>query len=206
MKLRLFLFEDVYGKAAMNIVVYHRTYDIDTVYSIKDHGFVFGGGSMYGNGIYATCDLQSQLNRKMNSSYGEYIIKSVVSLNHVLICIQQYAKRLYGKNFNIEDQLKTFGIRYDKGFKYTIKDPDVAKYISKNQDIVSQLRGLLFSDKDNGKAVVMYDTSAITPMSYNSTITDARKLDSEDWISITNKRVISKHVDSKLYSFLGSKA
>jgi len=84
---------------------------------------------MYGNGIYNTISLQSQLNEKMDNTYGDYIIKSRIRLNNrCLIFDKKYQIKVYGKEMNIIDQLKYFGIdlkemekinKWDSNIEYT---------------------------------------------------------------------------------------
>ncbi len=89
-------------------VCYHRTERSDLVNILKTSGFKVSGenGTMYGAGWYMTYEERSQRNDHMASTFGPYIIKSRVSLNGFVIFDEEIAKEVYGKDYDLPDQVR----------------------------------------------------------------------------------------------------
>jgi len=94
--------EKVYGNLALT---YHRTESVDIAKGILEKGFIPGAGAMYGEGLYTTYDLESQLGGKMDH-YGDVIVKFKVALHKFLIFDYDIAKIVYGKDYTLSDQVK----------------------------------------------------------------------------------------------------
>ena len=206
-----FVKEDVYGGLS---TIFHRTRSIDSIDAIKNTGFKSGGGAMYGRAIYGTYLLKSQMNPLMKNTYGEYIIKAKVSNNRILFLDMDQAKKVYGKNHSLVDQLKTINPRFQitnnveeisnkllENPKYT---SDIALNLIKIADIQNIVYGISFTGRRDGNVLVVYNEDSITPMSYNSTKNNPSKLDSNKWEDIKNINLVKKGLDRTLAGFYGN--
>jgi hypothetical protein len=97
------LFEEVYGN---NAFVYHRTSDIKNIKLLLKKGIRTGEQGKYGTGLYSTYTLESQLNPRMENSYGQVIIRFKINLQGYLILDLIEAKKVYGNNYKLQDQIK----------------------------------------------------------------------------------------------------
>lgn len=167
--------EDVYGKLA---IVYHRTTQEGMIALSHGRPFRIGPGDAYGAGIYATYDLNSQLNDRMVRLYGPYIVKTRVNLDNFLIFDENVARRVYPRTHTLEDQLRyVFGvnkpdpIEYLTGISgYTPNDrytSDIARtFVGSAFSWVKQkTRGIVFTGRQDGKVVLAYDYRSMLPIS-----------------------------------------
>lgn len=107
-----------YGKTFIDS--YHRTGDVqdtqaalDKVKSILQNGFKPGTGALYGVGLYSTGDWLSQFGGRGNGymlGYGSAIIKFRTPAKGVLLFDYRIARKVYGNNYTLEDQLINFGV------------------------------------------------------------------------------------------------
>lgn len=194
--------EKLYG---MQSVVYHRTRSESIVNNIIEMGFEVGYGNSYGGGLYSCYDLNSQLIRKMETVYGNVIIKMVVFMKNILILDYNEAKHLYGnKEYDVVSQLKMFGIKekdiddeimkisdmcYDE--KWT---SDHAFKLINNYKIRKILNGIVFTGRHDGKVLVCYNTKLVTPVSFCET--ENGKIIS-DWKKVSTIDSIKKYLKSK---------
>jgi hypothetical protein len=174
------LFEEIYGKIS---AVYHRSKDVGASNIRQGNQFRVGGGmgALYGPAVYATYDLESQLQRKM-LLYGDYIIKARVNLDNFVIFDPEVSRKVYpGLRFTQQLE-RVFGISRDKQI-YMIppKDLDALSNLSTVPELTSEMaknffvrnrnwvmtktRGMVFTGKYDGKVVVVYRDRDITPMS-----------------------------------------
>ena len=118
-----YLFENI---DTSDFIVYHRT-NIDVVKSIFKSGFIVGGGNnVYGEGVYTTYDLESQMLPKM-LSYGDTIIESkVLSLDNFIIFDDEISKKLYGET-SLENQFKRV---FSKKWNMYKNDEDLKRMLS----------------------------------------------------------------------------
>lgn len=206
------LTEAVFGKLA---TIYHRTGGkSDITDKISDIGFIAGSGAMYKKGIYATYDLKSQLRPRMSAVYGPTIVKAKVNLQNFLIFDYKVAKKVYGDNYTLVDQIKTI----QKMINKNIKIPEGVKEISDSlkqepyitSDFAQRLvggydeilrlgKGIVFTGHNDGRVVVTYDRNIVIPFVYNTTKRNSQKLDSSTWKKFEPgkvKELIKKGLDS----------
>jgi len=203
--------------------VFHRTKDINYVERIFRSGFKPGGGAMYGPGLYTTFDLRSQFKPQM-SLYGEFVIKfKATNLDKYLITSFNVAKYVFGRNYKISDQFKSFGwsqtIRpksmdvetYGTGFeeydllqKSSTYSSDLAfKIYEENRWIAHSLTGLIYNGRQDGYCLVKYEpiNDGLVMVGYaQAPVNDQNKLQeleaNEGWIT-SNRSGKIKHMYSK---------
>lgn len=121
------LFENFFTQT--DFTVYHRTKNIDSVRSIFKNGFRVGGGNnVYGEGVYTTLDLESQMLPKM-MFHGDFIIEAkVLSLDNFIIFDDKISKKVYGE-ISLEDQFKKV---FSKKWNIYKNDKDLKRIFSGN--------------------------------------------------------------------------
>jgi hypothetical protein len=181
-----------------SVIVYHRTGKKGSpVYGIAADGYRVGTGSMYGNGVYSTYDLQSQLNDNMRSTYGNIIIESkVLSMKDFLIFDYDMSKKIYGnKNYTLSRQLRLIlgnEIKHvnvenlEQKLNVTKYTSDVAlDFIKSYKNTISTLRGIVFTGSNDGKVLVSYDRKNVEPLRY--TLDEGKT-----WKNIINKNIYKR--------------
>lgn len=181
------LLENIVGRQG---VIYHRTSQIG-LENIKNTGFKVGAGAHYGEGVYFTYDLESQLRENMIRLYGEYIIKSRMFIDKFLIFDKKVSKLVYGKELNIHEQIELHKFDYEKefgnsgykdDFEETVWKADEAFdlddqvsmsafakdiYEYSNLFIQKYINGIIyFGGKQDGNAGVIYNERILQPMQY----------------------------------------
>jgi len=192
------LIERVYGNIA---VVYHRkaSRPEDSVLFTKGIGGANREGavtsnqtqseikrSVYGTGLYACYDFNSQLKREMAETYGEYVVKGKLDLNNFFFLDQQaFEQARPGQSF-IEhlDSLKTTGKRGEPGFKFyefdtfkqRVREHKLTKTDAKSLIDVSleiwpyvknqKFDGLMYLNEFDGKVAVIYNRASFLPFQY----------------------------------------
>lgn len=191
--------EKIYGLLGF---AYHRTDEIG-LKAILNNKFLPGGGDAYGRGAYLTYELESQLRSNMVNNYGEYIVKFKVNLDKVLIFDKNIQKIVYGKEMKIIDQISYFKLgKYfdnkikDYFFDYNTKFTSVGArdFYDKFKFIPKILNGLLFTGKNDGLVLVMYNTNNMHPISY--CFSDENKLNEKDleWNKSLDKNLIKSYM------------
>jgi len=184
-----------------SVIVYHRTgRNGSPVQGIAADGYRVGSRAMYGIGVYTTYDFQSQSNNYMRYQYGNIIIESkVISMKDFLIFDYDIAKKIYGnKNYTLERQLrlilgKDFSLLNEKDIeKLNIElstfnySSDVAlNFYTEYGNIVSRLRGIVFTGQSDGKVLVSYDRKNVEPIRY--TLDEGKT-----WKNIINKNIYQR--------------
>jgi len=184
-----------------SIIVYHRTGRSGSpIEGIASDGFRVGGGSSYGVGVYTTYTLESQLKPNMRNTYGNIIIESrVLSMDRFLIFDYDIAKKIYGSNFTLDKQLQRIlgkewnNYKNDTNLKPLIEKIPVVKYtseianpfVSRYGNIVSKLRGIVFTGSNDGNVLVSYDRKNVEPLRYTLN-------EGETWVNILNKNIYKR--------------
>jgi hypothetical protein len=193
------LLEEVYG---VNVVAYHRTKSEDIISGIIDKGFIPGYGMMYGQGFYATYDLDSQLKPDMKESYGDIILKVFIKAYKFLIFDYEIAKKLYKNKYTIIDQLKQMNLlkyvrdiktieRYSTTLETIEYSSDIALKVYENEkSIISSINGIIFIGRKDGKVIVAYEPNAIIPMAFSED-------NGKSWIKINNKQALQRYFINK---------
>jgi hypothetical protein len=188
-----------------NTFVYHRTRNPKAVKNILKKGILTGDQGIYGTGLYSTYDLESQLNQIMEKSYGDIIIKFKINLQGYLILDQLEAKKVYSKNYKLQDQIRILNIKIiDKNIIEDIKffddsPPNITSNMAKTlvdaPEIKTKIKGLIFTSIQDGKVSVTYNLDSIIPVSYTTTNyidpekekkTINRNYDASEWIRINS--------------------
>jgi len=185
-----------------SVIVYHRTGKKgNPLKGITADGYRVGGGDKYGVGVYTTYNLESQLKDNMKRLYGSIIIESkVLSMKDFLIFDYDIAKRIYGnKNYTLDKQLQLilgkdlYKYKDDNDLKDLISQLNNIEYTSEISDkfykkypeIISNLRGLVFTGRTDGNVLVSYDRKNVEPIRY--TIDEG-----ETWKNLINRDVYKR--------------
>jgi len=209
------------AKVLGNIALcYHRTHEIKTVESIKQDGFRSGSEeSLYGPGIYLTFDVESQFTNYM-TNYGDYIIKSKVALTGMLILDQDVARTVYGIHHSFADQCKLLKLRVFENDKWVLLhesndvktwlqhsdfqkpnsfSSDLAKFLFEERLIGNpysernlKLPGILFTGRQDGRVIVIYDRSKVIPLAYTSAPADQPQPNPVIWQPLLSKDTVKK--------------
>lgn len=203
------LLESIYsGKA----IIYHRTRVKDLINLIYKEGYKLGDkGIVYGDGIYGTYDLKTQINPEfeMKKKYGPVIVKIIInSINNFLILDYNefiktniFKKLKSTKKTFIIDQLKYFNFDLLKPLKnFQFKNSKYSSNVLKDilgyygtYKITRVIDGVIFTSNDENKNVVCYNLDLIIPVSFSLD-------DGETWTKVDKnkdylKKVFSQYTD-----------
>jgi hypothetical protein len=165
------LLEEVYGAQA---VVYHGTKadPQKLISALLNDEFRpgEGAGSMYGKGLYAVYDPKGA--QTMTGGYGNYIIKLKVNLYGYIIFDSDTAQKVYGSALTPVEQAQKLGyssitLKELKGLRSDIS----GKYTSNaalevHKSLRSEVKGLVFTGRNDGRVVVVYDPTTIVPVAW----------------------------------------
>jgi hypothetical protein len=185
-----------------SVIVYHRTGRKGSpVQGIAADGYRVGSGDKYGVGVYTTYNLVSQMTDYHRSEYGSIIIESkVISMKDFLIFDYDIAKKIYGnKNYTLDKQLQLIlgkeldRYKDDNELKILISKLNNIEYTSDiveafyeyYPDIISKLRGIVFTGRTDGKVLVSYDRKNVEPIRYTED-------EGKTWKNIINRDVYKR--------------
>lgn len=195
--------EAIYGQN-LTATVFHRTKDIDSIKGMLSTGFRPGGGKMYGLGLYTTFDIESQLSPNMSSTYGPYIVKFIVKdLDQYLVFDPDEAKKVHGDGWQLNDQLKKFGISSSRDYDM-YRNPfssdlvlRLYKDVGGEQEVMSKVKGVIFKGSRDSSVLAKFepvDDGTITMSAYVlSPITSTLDVPSPDelkWQKVSAKASI----------------
>lgn len=204
--------EAIYGQNR-TATVFHRTKSIDSIKGMLSTGFRPGSGKMYGLGLYTTFDIESQLSLKMVNIYGPYIVKFIVKdLDQYLVFDPDEAKKIHGEGWQLNDQLKKFGISssmdYDMYRNPFSSDLVLRLYkdVGGEHVIMSKVKGIIFKGRHDSSVLAKFepvDDGTITMSAYAhspaicpitgeplSNDDDFMSADELEWVKSTNKASI----------------
>ena len=201
-----------------DVIVYHRTGknlidkelkhpNLKTLpQRIALSGLRKGETNSYGDGIYCTYEIESQLNPRMIKMYGNIIMKlKVKDISKFLIFDEQPAKIVYGNNYHPNDQLKQLG-QYEKvksnrlkellaNFDFKLYDDSSSLFAGYIQTLwikYVDIDGIMFTGQSDGKVLVIFNTELIEYESYS--IDNA-----QTWIELNKNKLSSKK--QNLYNY-----
>lgn len=198
-------------------VVYQIT-DRQNIPSIFKNGFdrEFTGskaGNMYGPGLYTTYRLSSSKENNTKGIYGDTIIKMVVltKFKNFLIFDTSVAKKVYGKNWHISNQLirllgeeqcnrmKAEGIwnRLISRAEFTgEKAYSIWRMIGDERLIQNGVGGFIFRGHNDGYVCVIRDFKSILPIAYS---TDGGYTWNDDKFTQETINTVSYDVDNRTF-------
>jgi hypothetical protein len=165
------LLEEVYGAQA---VVYHGTEAdpytlIDALLKDKFTPGV-GAGAMYGKGLYTVYDLAGTQTEK--GEYGPHIIKLKVNLYGYIIFDPEIALKVYKRPLTPAQQAEEVGYSEDvvEALK-SVKPPKGDTFTSDSalsvyKSLQYEVKGLVFTGRNDGRVVVVYDPTTAVPMAW----------------------------------------
>ena len=180
------ILEKIYGNSGW---VYHRTRTNPENSDILKTGIVpsTNKSAMYGTGLYATYDLNDQLDPNMRSTYGEYILKGKINLHNFIILDREIYDRS-GNNQTFGDYLKKFGVDYNKLETYT---SDIASTYWKKWKS-SGYSGIIFTGRRDGRVAVIWNRRNFIPSSYSMD-------DGKSWVKLKSDISNIKKVKDEEY-------
>jgi len=175
------LLEEVYGAQA---VVYHGTKSdpltlIDAL--LKDQFIAgAGAGAMYGKGLYTVYDLAGTSTER--GVYGDNIIKLKVNLYGYIIFDPDTALRVYKRPLTPAQQAEEVGYSDEvvKALRGVRKrksgfTSDAADRV--HESLQRKVKGLVFTGRNDGRVVVVYDPTTAVPMSW-------KRVGSKSWTPV----------------------
>jgi len=165
--------EEVYGAQA---VVYHGTRSNDPAklfrsFSGDDPDNEFrpgkGAGATYGMGLYCVYDLKGT--QTAWGRYGQTVLKMLVNLNQYIIFDADVAAKVYGRPLPPSEQALQCGLDRDivKKLREIENKPfEVSSDIARPAAdfLRGRCKGIVFTGRQDGKVVVIYDPSTVVPM------------------------------------------
>ena len=168
------------------LTVYHRTKNQDVASSICSLGFMAGGGAAYGRGIYTTYDIKSSLKNYNLTTYGGELLKGEVDVNGFVILDYDIAKRVYGANYRLTDQInnvigrdKVINNSLDKKAQWSDIEnisrqlntqrwtSDIASRMSHKYGLDrSGVSGILYTGRSDGHVCLAYKEMLVTPIAH----------------------------------------
>ena len=167
---RTLLSEQVFGAQAF---VYHGSNSPPDEFLpfILENKFIpgKGAGAMYGKGLYTVYNLRGT--NTSSGDYGRYVYKLKVNL-HGFICFDStVAEKVYKKKLSPADQARLLGRpTLVKKLESVVDDDDpytsgeahrASKFLS------GHVKGIVFTGRNDGQVVVIYDASVVTPVSWS---------------------------------------
>jgi hypothetical protein len=186
-----------------SIIVYHRTKLTEENIKLLNNGFLPGGGTLYGRGLYSTYELSDQLTPKMEE-YGSILVKlSIMNTSKILVLDESEQVKLFGKRIGLIDQMKKilkggFNSFYNSNKEELIRvEKDLRKKSNEYTSVgIERLReipkvqlifdGIVFTSYADGRVLVLFETSLANPLQYVNTKT-TKIGDNINWISIKSK-------------------
>jgi hypothetical protein len=147
-----------------------------------------GAGAMYGKALYTVHDIDNT--KTSNGDYGQYIYKFRVNLYGYISFDDDVTIQIYGKNIPPSEQAKLVGAPKDvvevlknaednAGTPFPYSSPK-AHHASKY--IKGLVKGLIFTGKTDGRVVVVYDVSTVTPVAW-------KKVTDESWTPVDKEKI-----------------
>lgn len=160
------------------VYAYHRTFNIDHIYSIKYDKYRPGKDSLYGAGFYATYTLAAQDKHRMRRFYGNYIVRLKIDLSNYLILDAPLIRKLRRRSVYHQLAAKRINLQGIENFignkfiaDYLNNDKANSSYRLKNliaiaKDLPDKFSGVMFTGDTDGPVVLAYDLSTVQVIDY----------------------------------------
>ena len=185
------LTEEVFGAQAF---VYHGTeldgYQMEDILSHDEFEPGKGSGDMYGRGLYTVYE-KNPNSRTFDGTYGRCVVKLKVNLHGFIIFDKEICQKVYGKVMTPAEQLDMLGLHdiaqrakdalwiknHDPILQILndmqTKDDPTGIFTSGEADTLSYIlskhvKGIVFTGRQDGKVVVIYDPSIVVPVSWRN--------------------------------------
>lgn len=145
-----------------------------------------GMGGLYGKGLYTVHDLADTRTEK--GFYGKYIYKLKVDLQGFLCFDKDVAAKVYGKPLTVIEQMRLLGVSEEiitASERVIERVPGDEVFTAKHAQPISVyvrglVKGLVFTGENDGRVVVIYDASTVTPVAYKMFLNKGWKRASEE--------------------------
>jgi len=190
------LLEEVYGAQA---TVYHGTSaDPQALISslLRDEFKAgAGAGAMYGKGLYTIYEDEKSLADTNTGSghYGDHVIKLKVNLYGYIIFDPVIARLVYKKSLTPAQQAEEVG--YNETVIHSLEGIRLPQYEdftsvaarSVSKELQHEVKGLVFTGRNDGKVVVIYDPTTAVPMAWKRvavTVEGRKETVNEPWTPV----------------------
>ena len=181
------LTEEIFGKMAF---IYHgtRSPPEEFIPLLEKDEFTpgLGAGAMYGKGLYTVYDLGST--HTSYGMYGNYVYKIGVNLDGFISFDPDVTARVYGSSLSPVEQARTLNLpsRIVRRLEEITggRSPKFSSELAmpSSEVLKGVVKGIIFTSAQDGKVVVIYDVSVVTPVSY-------KKANETSWTKIDPQRV-----------------
>ena len=187
------------------IWVYHRTRIHPEQHDLVKGMFNKKGNvrASYGQGLYSTFNLDSQLEQKMKDMYGPYILRMKVNISNFFILDKDVFQILHPeKKFwkYVQDtgmKLSSLGLHdhydlHDYFEEFPHKEPEFGSDIAKVKHeylIKKGFSGIIFNGRTDGKVAVIWKPETLVINSYSHD-------DGKTWILVEQKNLKDPYVDA----------
>lgn len=192
------LYEEVYPG---QLTVYHRTKDIENLKKIMESGVDVNvnRSAMYGRGLYTCYDIESQLTPNMSIMYGEVLIKFAVKRSNNMIMLEpilgnslSIVEECLGKFVKNKTELDKYILDLEQKWKNNDYTSDIALVLSRKY--YSNMDAILFTGKNDGKVVVVYNKELLSPIGYAEGVTTSKPNFNKIPLSLYNKNTLHKKI------------
>lgn len=192
---QVLLTEEVFGAQAF---VYHGSDAKPDVLipALLNDTFRPGPRDAHGSGLYTVYDLEDSATAY--GQYGQYIYKLKINIHGFIIFDEDVCIKVYGKPMSVNEQLLHLGEDsladkykdYENWNHIPGKSNEWGNYSSDLADMMAYelskvVKGIIFTDRSNGKVAVIYDPSIVVPVSWQHLDPESGLKD--DWNKIDRK-------------------
>lgn len=154
---------------------------------IINNQFMPGEGDMYGKGLYTVYELENTLTSR--GFYGEYVYKLKVNLSGFVIFDKDIAMKVYGQALTPRQQLLSLGLDDLTGFvpdTFSTSDFTSDDALKASMNLKGKVKGLVFTGRRDGQVAVIYDPSAVVPVSWR----EAKSKNPNDWNAVSREEML----------------
>ena len=155
---------------------------LNRIETLREKGFIPGEGDLYGRGIYTVRNSNDLL-----SEYGDFVLKfEVQNLNKYAIFDYKEAKKVYGRNHDLKQQLEQNDLSIDEDLEEICNQTDLlnrrdepftseqalkfSTYLENNASEKQKIHGLVFTGRKDGSVLVGYKISDFILVGFGETL------------------------------------
>lgn len=205
-----------FGKGSRGNESLQKNEILNRIETLREKGFIPGEGDLYGRGIYTVRNSNDLL-----YEYGDFVFKfEVKNLNKYAIFDYKEAKKVYGRNHNLKQQLEQNDLFIDEELEMICNETSLlnrtdkpftseqalafSTYLENNASEKQKIHGLVFTGRKDGSVLVGYknsdfilvgfgETLSIKSTNFNNFLEDSQKFteDMKNIYTIQNDKINS---------------